>query len=104
MKDRINAIEEQGIAALRQAQSFDQLENLRQQYLGKKGQLTEVLKGLGRLAPDERKEMGQLANQVKESLARTIEEQKQLLLEDASNFDRAPDLTLPGLRAASGAR
>lgn len=102
MKDRINAIEEQGIAALRQAQSFDQLENLRQQYLGKKGQLTEVLKGLGRLAPDERKEMGQLANQVKESLARTIEEQKQHLLEDASNFDRAPDLTLPGLRAASG--
>ena len=84
MKDRINAIKEQGIAVLRQAESFDELESLRQQYLGKKGHLTEVLKGLGKLAPEERKEMGQVANAIKELLARTIGEQKQRLLEEAS--------------------
>ena len=102
MKDRINAIKEEGIAALRQADSFDELENLRQQYLGKKGHLTEVLKGLGKLAPEDRKEMGQLANVIKELFARTIEEQKKLLLEDASYFDTTPDLSIPGLRVSSG--
>ncbi len=102
MKDRINAIKEEGIAALRQADSFDELENLRQQYLGKKGHLTEVLKGLGKLAPEDRREMGQLANVIKELFARTIEEQKRQLLEDASYFETAPDLSIPGLRVSSG--
>ncbi|NLB27629.1 MAG: phenylalanine--tRNA ligase subunit alpha, partial [Clostridiaceae bacterium] len=102
MKDRINAIKEEGIAALRQADSFDELENLRQQYLGKKGHLTEVLKGLGKLAPEDRKEMGQLANVIKELFARTIEEQKRQLLEDASYFETVPDLSIPGLRVSSG--
>ena len=102
MKDRINAIKEEGIAALRQADSFDGLEIVRQQYLGKKGHLTEVLKGLGKLAPEDRKEMGQLANVIKELFARTIEEQKRQLLEDASYFETAPDLSIPGLRVSSG--
>lgn len=102
MKDRINAIKEEGIAALRQTDSFNELENVRQQYLGKKGHLTEVLKGLGKLAPEGRKEMGQLANVIKELFARTIEEQKRQLLEDASYFETAPDLSIPGLRVSSG--
>ncbi|HPX92670.1 MAG TPA: phenylalanine--tRNA ligase subunit alpha [Bacillota bacterium] len=102
MRDRINAIKEEGIAALGKAASFEELESLRQDYLGKKGYLTEVLKGLGKLPPEDRKEVGQLANRVKDLFARTIEQQKQRLLEDASFLEPAPDLTVPGLRVASG--
>lgn len=102
MKDRIEKIREEGVAALGQADSFERLEQLRQHFLGKKGLLTEVLKGLGRLDPEERKELGRLANVVKEHFAGAIEEAKKRLLEKASFFEGTPDLTLPGLAPVSG--
>lgn len=102
MKDRLDEIREQGLAALREAASSDLLEHLRQQYLGKKGLLTEVLKGLGKLSPEERKQLGQLANQVKDLFATTLEQRKQELLEQASLLAVPPDLSIPGLRVAGG--
>lgn len=102
MKDRIHEIKEEGILAIGQCDSFDALENVRQLYLGKKGRLTDVLKGLGKLDPQDRKEMGQLANEIKDQLTQAMEDQKSRLLEDASFFDSAPDLTLPGFAVPGG--
>lgn len=102
MKSQLQEIRNQGLDALRQAGSAESLEELRQKYLGKKGQLTSLLKGLGKLSPEDRKQMGQLANEVKEVFARVLEERKLELLDQASLLPIPPDLTLPGLRLAQG--
>lgn len=102
MKSQLNDIRDQGLDALRQAPSAESLEELRQKYLGKKGLLTNLLKGLGRLSAEERKEMGQLANEVKELFADELEDRKLQLLDQASLLPIPPDLTIPGLRLAQG--
>ena len=102
MKSQLNDIRDQGLDALRQAPSADNLEELRQKYLGKKGLLTNLLKGLGKLSAEERKQMGQLANEVKELFAGVLEERKLQLLDQASILPVPPDLTIPGLRLAGG--
>ncbi len=102
MKSQLNDIRDQGLDALRQAPSADNLEELRQKYLGKKGLLTNLLKGLGKLSAEERKQMGQLANEVKELFAGVLEERKLQLLDQASILPVPPDLTIPGLRLAQG--
>lgn len=102
MKSQLNDIRDQGLDALRQASSADNLEELRQKYLGKKGLLTNLLKGLGKLSAEERKQMGQLANEVKELFAGVLEERKLQLLDQASLLPVPPDLTIPGLRLAEG--
>lgn len=102
MKDQLDAIRQEGLHALREAASPENLEELRHKYLGKKGQLTSLLKGLGRLSPEDRKRMGQMANEVKEIFARALDEKKIELLDRASILPKAPDLTLPGLGLPTG--
>ena len=102
MKSRLEEIRAESIAALREAASPEMLEQLRQTYLGKKGRLTELLKGLGKLSPEERKQMGQLANEVKNLFSNAMETRKEELLEQASLLASHPDLTIPGLSVATG--
>ena len=102
MQHRLEEIRAEGLGALREAASPEVLEQLRQTYLGKKGRLTELLKGLGKLSADEKKQMGQLANEVKNLFASAIEARKSELLEQASLLPARPDLTIPGLRVAEG--
>jgi phenylalanyl-tRNA synthetase alpha chain len=102
MKSRLEEIRAESIAALREAASPEMLEQLRQTYLGKKGRLTELLKGLGKLSPEERKQMGQLANEVKNLFSKAMETRKEELLEQASLLASHPDLTIPGLSVATG--
>ena len=81
------------------AQSAAELDGLRVQYLGKKGELTAVLKMMGKLSPEERPAMGQLANEVRAALEAAIEEQGRRLeakaLEDRLRAE-AVDVTIPG--------
>lgn len=65
--------------SIEKATSLDELEALRIQFLGKKGQLTTVLKTLGTLEPKQRKEMGQAANVLKEEIVEAIEIKKEKL-------------------------
>lgn len=102
MKDQLKQIRDQGLGAFREAPSSENLEQLRHKYLGKKGLLTSLLKGLGRLSPEERKVMGRLANEVKEEFAKVLEVRKLELLDQASLLTLPPDLTLPGLSVAGG--
>ncbi|HNZ62886.1 MAG TPA: phenylalanine--tRNA ligase subunit alpha [Bacillota bacterium] len=102
MTDKLKEIRLAGLEAFAAAETSDQLELLRQQYLGKKGLLTEILKGLGRLSPEERRQTGQLANEIKNQLAGAIESRKEELLANASLFVQPPDLTIPGTGMARG--
>ena len=68
MKEQLAQIRATSLAAFEAAGGSAALDALRVQYLGKKGELTAVLKMMGKLSPEERPAMGQLANEVRAAL------------------------------------
>ena len=99
MKEQLARIRSEALSAMENAQSAAELDGLRVQYLGKKGELTAVLKMMGKLSPEERPAMGQLANEVRAALESAIEEQGKRLeakaLEERLAAE-AVDVTIPG--------
>ena len=97
--ENLNALQQQAQQAISDASEMQQLENLRVQYLGKKGVLTEQLKQIGSLSPEERPKFGDRVNQVKAEIANLLLEKKQLLehakLAEAIAGEKI-DVTLPG--------
>ena len=74
MQDRLKQILEESRAQLQNAASLQEAEDVRVKVLGKKGQLTEILRSMGKLSPEERKELGQAANQVRAEIEAMLEE------------------------------
>ena len=103
MKEKLEKIKEEALAAL-SAPDAD-IEGLRIRYLGKKGELTAVLRGMGGLSPQERPVIGQLANavraQIEEELTRRAEELKATALESRLQKEKL-DVTVPGERMYIG--
>ena len=83
MKQQLEAIRAGALEAIAATTRSSDLEALRVKYLGKKGELTAVLKQMGKLSPEERPVMGQLANDVRAALERAIEAQSAVLAEKA---------------------
>ena len=105
MKEQLAKIRAEALAAFAGAQDSAQLDALRVQYLGKKGELTAVLKMMGKLSPEERPQMGQLANDVRAALERALEERGREL--EAATLERrlkeeAVDVTIPGKAVSLG--
>ncbi len=99
MKEQLAQIKQQAMEALQQAQTPAQLEDLRVRFLGKKGELTAVLKQMGKLSPEERPVMGQLANTVRAEIEEMLEKQKaaaQAAALEAKLASEALDVTIPG--------
>ena len=82
MKDEILKIKEDSIEAIKNCEDLKILNDLKVKYLGKKGELTTVLRGMGKLSPEERPIIGSLVNQVRDDLTGVLEE-KQKELEKA---------------------
>ena len=77
MKEQIESIKQTAIEEIAKAEDLQTLENARVKYLGKKGELTAVLRGMGGLSPEERPVIGGLVNEAKESLEKLIEEKEE---------------------------
>ena len=107
MKEQLEAIRAGALAAIGAAGNTGELEALRVQYLGKKGELTALLKQMGKLSAEERPVMGQLANAVRADLEAAIEAASQKLeakaLEDRLRAE-AVDVTIPGKPVKLGHR
>ena len=73
MKEQLAAIKSEALSAFEKVASPAALDELRVKYLGKKGELTAVLKQMGRLSAEERPAMGALANDVRAALEGAIE-------------------------------
>ncbi len=99
MKETLEQIRREALAALSETKTAADLEALRVRYLGKKGELTALLKQMGRLSAEERPVMGQLANEVREALTEALARQ-QTVLEAAALHARLEaetlDVTIPG--------
>ena len=107
MKEQLAQIRVQALAAVAAAESTAALDELRVQYLGKKGALTAVLKSMGKLSPEERPAMGQLANEVRAALEGALEARGAELA--AADLERrlkeeALDITVPGAPVKLGHR
>ena len=99
MKGQLEQIKQNALAALDAADSIAQLEELRVKLLGKKGELTAVLKQMGKLSAEERPVMGQLANAVRAEIEEKLEQQKATLSAAALEAQLAAetiDVTIPG--------
>jgi len=95
----LNEIESNALEAIEAANEPKQLEQMRVDFLGKKGQLTELLKGLGKLEPAERPKAGAAINQAKQKVQQAIQARSKILEEQALEAKLASesiDVTLPG--------
>ncbi len=107
MKETLEQIRREAAEALAEAKDSSVLEGLRVKYLGKKGELTAVLKQMGKLSAEERPKMGQLANEVREYLTSALDERSKALEEEALNLrlkQEAVDVTMPGAPVKLGHR
>ena len=105
MKEQLEAIRKQALEAVAGTQASADLEAVRVQYLGKKGELTAVLKQMGKLSPEERPVMGQLANEVRAAVEAAIEAQSAVLAEKALAAKleaETVDVTIPGKQVEIG--
>ncbi|WP_248930173.1 phenylalanine--tRNA ligase subunit alpha [Paenibacillus hamazuiensis] len=106
MKDKLEALKQEALQELAQVENQQQLNDLRVKYLGKKGPLTEILRGMGALSAEERPIIGQVANDVRAAIESVIEaKQQEYEQAETANRLRAEtiDVTLPGRPAATGA-
>ena len=103
MLEQLTTLQAQTQEAISNTQTLAQLEDLRVKILGKKGELTLILKNLGSLPGEERKEMGQKANQVRDEIQTSMEAARTTLAnaaQEAALVQEAIDITLPGQRIA----
>jgi len=105
LETQLQQLRQQADSAIASADTLDALETLRVSYLGKKGQLSQILKGMGKLDASERPKIGGLANQVKESLQQGLEQKKSDLNQAAIAAQLAAetlDVTMPGAYVPQG--
>ncbi len=99
MKEMMQGLRESSIKAILGCADTDTLESLRVKYLGKKGELTSILRQMGSLSAEERPIMGQLANQLRADIEKAIDERKTALASAmlAHQLEKeAIDVTMPG--------
>ena len=105
MKAELEAIAKQALEELKGAQDLKVLDAVRVKYLGKKGELTAILKQMGKLSAEERPVIGQLANQVRADIEQMLEQTKTDLEAKALDIRLAGetlDVTLPGQKKPLG--
>ena len=99
MKELMQKLREASLEAVSRADDMELLEELRVRYLGKKGELTGILRQMGGLSAEERPAMGQLANQLRSDIENAIEKRRKALgemLMEKKLLREAVDVTLPG--------
>lgn len=102
---QLEQIRAEAEAAMEKAASLQELDAVRVKYLGKKGELTAVLKTMGKLSPEERPKVGQMANEVREVITAGIDKRNELLKAAQQEMKlkaETIDVTLPGTKVEVG--
>lgn len=102
MLDKLASLEQSALADIQGAADPAELQQIRAAWLGKKGQLTALLKGLRDVPPADRGRIGQAANQAKQRLNAAVEARKEALLDAASAVPEGFDVTRPGTASPEG--
>ena len=98
MKEQLSALQTDAINLVASSQNETEIEAIRVKYLGKKGELTAILKQMGSLSPEERPKMGALVNEAKQELEELISVKKNELksaVQQKKLAEETIDITLP---------
>ena len=99
MQEKLLNLQEAALSEIKDASSIENLESLRVKYLGKKGEITSILKEMGKLSAEERPVIGKVANEVRESLELNINSKKEeikLVEKEKQLASEVIDVTMPG--------
>ena len=105
MKERLIQMEAQALQETKGAQALQELEAVRIRYLGKKGELTAILRGMGALSDEERPKAGQMANLVRAHIEEALKNAKAEIAEKVESEKlkkETIDVTLPGIQVPQG--
>lgn len=100
--EQLESLKKRGTEMIEEAKMPEELNLVRSKLLGRKGEVTEVLKGIGKAAPELRRVFGQAANEVKQILTEAVDEKSEKLINMASSVQGSVDITLPGTPPLSG--
>lgn len=107
MREQLEQLRTEALLAITAASGVEQLQEIRVRLLGRKGELTALMKGLGVLSAEERPAVGQLVNSVRDEIESALESASEAAREQAKavrlQAERI-DVTLPGRRATSGTK
>ncbi len=107
MEEKLQSIKEAALALIEQADTLDRLNEVRVNYLGKKGELTALLKSMKEIPPEERPAFGQLVNEARQLIEDAMDEKKKSLEREAMELQlksEVIDVTLPSKRKPLGHR
>ena len=99
MREKLEALKERALRELEELDSLQKLKDFQVRYLGRKGELKALLKGMGKLPPEERPLMGQLANRIKYLMEKAITDREEVLRAEEERRrleSERIDVTLPG--------
>lgn len=99
MKEQLQSLEQEALTQIEATHELKDLQAIQVKYLGRKGSITEVLRGMGKLPPEERPVIGELANKIRTTIQEALTTKKQALeaqLLEAQLAEETIDVTLPG--------
>ena len=102
MKEKLEQIKAEAIRQINESDALDRLNDVRVNFLGKKGELTAVLKSMKDVAPEERPKVGQMVNEARAGIEAKMEEKRtaiQKKLREEKMKKEVIDVTLPGKRS-----
>lgn len=105
MRDKLEQIKVEALEKLKECQTSQMLDEVRVKYLGKKGELTAILRGMGQLSAEERPIVGKIANEVRETIENAIQEALKEIKNKEKNYRlslETIDVTMPGKRNKIG--
>ena len=105
MQDQLKNIVDQAISQINESEGMDKLNDIRVAFLGKKGELTSVLKSMKDVAPEDRPKVGQMVNEAREQLEKILEEKKTMFLKKVREEQikmETIDVTLPAKKPVMG--
>ena len=107
MQEELKKIKQKALAAMEETNSLEGLNEMKVKLLGKKGELTSILKEMGKLSAEERPVVGQLANEIRDDINKYLDEKSAYIKKQALNAKLALetiDVTLPGKALPEGTK
>ena len=105
MKEQLEQIKKAALEQLNEVSDKAELENLRVKYLGKKGELTAILRGMGKLTAEERPVVGKVANEVREAIESALESKVEAIKAEEKKKkleSEVIDISMPGKKQIVG--
>lgn len=105
MQEQLKSLKSEAIEKIKATDSLDDLQAIQVEYIGRKGSITTVLRGMGKLSAEERPVVGQLANEVREAIQEALGTKKETLEKielDKQLAEETIDVTLPGRKVSVG--